>query len=185
MLVALSGVTGVGKSYFKECVINELDYDVVHTIRTRKRRETETKKMCGLFMTSKQIDELEKYDKIAYRFKVFGNEYAYLKDEIFSKQNRIFEMHYSTVYDFKKINSNIKTIYILPNNLEIAKEKAILRNMTKEQTKIRIKDIEEQYFKFVNDKELQKQFDYIVVNNYDDESKEKILNIVKNLKKES
>ena len=38
MLLALSGVTGIGKSYFKEKLVNELGFHKVNTIRTRPIR---------------------------------------------------------------------------------------------------------------------------------------------------
>ena len=41
MLLALSGVTGVGKSYYKELITQKLKFEKVNTIRTRKIREGE------------------------------------------------------------------------------------------------------------------------------------------------
>lgn len=38
MLLALSGVTGIGKSYFKERLVEELNFHKVNTIRTRPIR---------------------------------------------------------------------------------------------------------------------------------------------------
>lgn len=38
MLLALSGVTGIGKSYFKEKLVEELNFHKVSTIRTRPIR---------------------------------------------------------------------------------------------------------------------------------------------------
>ena len=102
MLLALVGVTGVGKSYYKDLLVDQLNFKKVNTIRTRKKRPGEESGKAGLFMTSEEIDTLESQGKIAYRFKVFGGEYAYLADEIFSKDDMVFEMHYTTIYDWKK-----------------------------------------------------------------------------------
>ena len=38
MLLALVGVTGVGKSYFVDKVCEKLNFEKVHTIRTRAPR---------------------------------------------------------------------------------------------------------------------------------------------------
>ena len=54
----------------------------------------------------KTIEELQKLkdsNVIAYDFNMLGNIYAYSKDDLFSKQNTVFELHYSTIFDFKKI----------------------------------------------------------------------------------
>ena len=40
---------------------------------------------------------------------------------------------------------------------------------------------DEQYNKFMNDKDFQGKFDYILYNNYDSESEKQILDLVKNL----
>ena len=44
----------------------------------------------------------------------------------------VFEMHYTMIDDWKKIKPDIKTIYILPKNIEIPKKKARERNLSKE-----------------------------------------------------
>ena len=110
MLIALVGVTGVGKSYYKEKIVEELNFKKVNTIRTRKIRKNEINGTSGFFLSLEELDELEKQGKLAYRFSVFGGEYAYLKEEIFTKENMIFEMHYTTIFDWKRIVPDIKTI---------------------------------------------------------------------------
>ena len=132
-------------------------------------------------MTEEEIDNLDKEGKIAYKFKVFGGEYAYLSDEIFSKDNMVFEMHYTTIYDWKKVRPDIRTIYILPNDIEIAKNKTRERNLEPEKEKERIAEIEEHYNRIMNDNELRSQFDYIVYNNYDEASEKEIINLVRNI----
>ena len=113
--------------------------------------------------------------------KFFGGRYAYLKDEILSNDNMVFEMHYTMIDDWKKIRPDIKTIYILPKDIEIPKQKAKERNLSKEKEVERINEIDEQYNKFINDKNFQNKFDYFLYNNYDKESEEQLLNLVKNI----
>ena len=129
MLVALAGVTGVGKSYFKDRIVENLGFKQVNTIRTREKRKGEENGKTGLFMTKEEVDELENQDKIAYRFGVFGGEYAYLKDEIYSEDDYIFEMHYTTIDDWKKVRKDIVAIYILPTDLNKAKDATLKRSI--------------------------------------------------------
>lgn len=181
MLLALSGVTGIGKSYFKEKLVNELGFHKVNTIRTRPIRIGEKNGIDGIFISDEQLDILKDEDKIIYDFKVFGGRYAYLKDEILSNDNMVFEMHYTMIDDWKKIRPDIKTIYILPKDIEIPKQKAKERNLSKEKEIERINEIEEQYNKFINDKNFQNKFDYFLYNNYDKESEEQLIRLVKTI----
>lgn len=178
MLLALVGVTGVGKSYYVDKISQKLNFEKVNTIRTRPVRAGENSKY---FMTQEELAQMDKDGKIAYRFEVFGGEYGYLKDEIINDKNMIFEMHYTTIYDWKKVRPDIKTIYIMPSDIKIAKEKAKERNLSKEKEIERIKEIDEHYNAITTNQELRSQFDYFVTNNYDEESEERILNLVKEM----
>ena len=181
MLLALSGVTGIGKSYFKEKLVEELSFHKVSTIRTRPIRIGEKNGIDGIFITDDELDALKSQGKIIYDFNVFGGRYAYLKNEIFSSDNMVFEMHYTMIDDWKKIKPDIKTIYILPTDLEIPKQKTKQRNLSKEKEIERIKEIDEQYNEFMNNKIFQSKFDYILYNNYNSESEKQILDLVKNI----
>ena len=178
MVLALFGVTGIGKSFFVDLVSKNLNFEKVHTIRTRAPRSGEN---LNYFMTSNELDKLEKDGKLAYRFSVFDGEYAYLKEEIFSEKNMIFEMHYTTIFDWKKVKPDIKTIYIMPTNLEKAKEKTRERHLPLEKEIERLNEIDEHFNKINSDENLRSQFDYIFYNNYDEESTKNFLNLVKQL----
>ena len=183
MLLAFSGITGVGKSYLSEELSKELNFKKVHTIRTRKMRPGEVNGKTGYFVTEEELEKLKKQNKIIYSFKVFGCTYAYLKEEILSSDNYVFEMHYTMINDWKVLTPNIKTIYILPTNINMAIEKLKARNLSKENEEERIKELQEQYNNFINDENLQKSFDYVVYNNYDEYSRNKIINLVKSILK--
>ena len=132
MLLGLVGVSGAGKTYFKEKIVEKLGFEKVNTIRTRQKRNEEQEGKVGFFRTEDELDKLNREGKIIYQFKVFGGMYAYLKEEILTEKNMIFEMHYTMIDDWKKIRPDIKTIYILPKNLEIAKQKVIERETNTE-----------------------------------------------------
>lgn len=181
MILALAGVTGVGKSFFKDKLVEKLDFKKVNTIRTRERRKNEKNGIDGIFMSKEELDECEKEGKIAYRFSVFGGEYGYLKEEIFSDDNMIFEMHYTTIDDWKKVREDIVAIYILPIDLDQAKEQTLKRGLSKEKEEERLREIDLQYNYFVKDKGLQDKFDYVFYNNFDEESENKLIELVKEI----
>lgn len=184
MLLALVGVTGVGKSYYKDRIVENFNFEKVNTIRTRQKRIGEKNGKSGLFMTMEELKALKKQGKIAYDFEVFGGTYAYLKDEIFSEKNMVFEMHYTTIEDWKKIRPDIKTIYILPKDIEMAKKQTKKRNLSKEKEIERIKEIDEHFFRITTDEKLRNMFDYIVYNNYDKKSEDEILLLVNKMLEE-
>lgn len=181
MLLALVGVTGVGKSYYKEKIVENFDFEKVNTIRTREKRVGEENGKAGLFMSKQELEKLKIEGKIAYDFDVFGGTYAYLKKEIFSEKNMVFEMHYTTIEDWKKVRPDIKTIYILPNDIETAKNQTRKRNLSKEKEEERIKEIDEHYNRITTDNNLRNMFDYIVYNNYDEKSEKEIIRLVQKM----
>ena len=181
MLLALSGITGVGKSYFKDIISEELHFNKVNTIRTRKPRKNEINNQTGIFMTNEELDSKIESGEIIYDFEVFGGRYAYLKSEILSDKNYIFEMHYTMIDDWKKITPNIKTIYIFPTDINIAKQMLKERELEPNKEIERLLEIEEQYNKVFNDKNFQKKFDYIFFNDYTEDSTNKLLNLVKEI----
>ena len=133
-------------------------------------------------MTLKELDKLEDQGKIAYRFRAFGGEYAYLADEVYSADDYVMEMHYTTIDDWKKVRPDIKTIYILPTDINIAIQKTKERNLPPEKEKERIEELKEQYNSFLGDENLRKKFDFCIYNNYDKESEEKVIEIIKKIK---
>lgn len=181
MLLAFVGITGIGKSYFAEELSQKLGFKKVHTIRTREKRQGEENGKTGYFMTEEELEQLKKQGKIAYDFKVFGGTYGYLKEEIFSKENYVFEMHYTTIGDWKKVRPDIVTIYLLPTDINISIQKIKERNLSKEKEQYRIEEVIEHYNTFMKDKELQKQFDYVIYNNYDKESEDNIIKLVEDI----
>lgn len=184
MLLALAGVTGVGKSYYKDRIVEELGFEKIKIITTRQIRVGEKNNEDKIFVTQEKLQELKDAGKIAYDFEMLGNRYAYTKEEVFSNKNMVFELHYETISDFKKICPNLCVIYVFPKDIELAKEKTRQRNLDKEVEKQRLLEIDEHFERITTDEKLRNQFDYILYNNYDEESKQELLNLVKKLMKD-
>ena len=181
MLLALAGVTGVGKSYFKDKIVEKLGFEKIKIITTREIRNGEKNNEDKIFVTPSELNNLKESNKIAYDFNMLGNIYAYSKDSLFSNKNTVFELHYSTIFNFRNICPNLTSIYILPQDIEMAKEQTKKRHLKPNVEKNRLLEIDEHYNSFMADANLRKQFDYIVYNNYDKESENQIINIIKKL----
>ncbi len=181
MLLAIAGVTGVGKSYYKDKIVEELGFDKIKIITTRKIREGEKNAIDKIFVTPEELDKLRNDGQIAYEFEMLGNIYAYSNEELFSKKNTVFEMHYNTIFDFKRICPDIKTIYLFPKDIEIAKENVRKRNLEPKVEEKRIKEIDEHYKTITENDELRNSFDYILYNEYNEKSKDEVIELVKKL----
>lgn len=181
MLLGLAGVTGVGKSYFKDKLVEQLGFEKIKIITTREIRAGEKNNEDKIFVTNDELQKMKKSGIIAYDFNLLGNTYAYTRDSLFSNNNTVFELHYNTIYDFKKVCPHLITIYIFPTDIEIAKEEARKRHLKPEVEKERLLEIDEHYNRITTDNTLKAQFDYIVHNNYDKESTDRIIELVRKL----
>ena len=181
MLLALAGVTGVGKSYFKDKIVEELNFEKIKIITTRQIRTGEKNNEDKIFVTPNEFQKLRNSNIIAYDFKMLDNIYAYSKEALFSKKNTVFELHYNTIFDLKRICPKMIAIYILPTNLEMAKEQTRKRHLNTDIEKSRLLEIDEHYKKILSDETLRNQFDYVVYNNYDKKSENQIIELVKNM----
>ena len=181
MLVAIAGITGIGKSYYKNKITEKLGFDKIKILTTRAPRVGEKDNDDKIFVTKEEIQK--KYDNgdIAYKFELLGNIYAYANEAVFTDRNTVFEIHYNTITDWKKICPELCAIYLLPNDINLAKEKLRERNLSPEVENARLLEIDEHYNKIITDNELIKQFDYVLYNNYDKESEDKVINLVRRL----
>lgn len=181
MLLALAGVTGVGKSYFKDLLVKKLNFEKIKIITTRQIRPGEKNNEDKIFVSPEELQNFKNSDIIAYDFNMLGNIYAYLKDDLFSEKNTVFELHYSTIFDLKKICPNMVAVYIFPENLEMAKEETRKRHLDYEVEKNRLLEIDEHYHKILSDEHLRNQFDYFISNSYNQKSENEILELVKKI----
>lgn len=184
MLLAFAGITGIGKSYYKDKISSELGFEKIKIITTRAPRENEVNNEDKIFVTHAELENLEKEGKIAYKFELTGNTYAFTYNDLFTNRNVVSEFHYSTITDFKKVCPHLKTIYLLPRDINVAKEMLCQRHLDSAMQKARLDEIDEHYNRIMSDKNLLNMFDYVLYNNYDVESENQVINLVKKLLKE-
>ena len=185
ILLALAGVTGVGKSYYKDKITEKLGFEKIKIITTREPRLGEKNGEDKVFATNEELKNLEDLGKIAYKFDLLGNTYAYTKEALFDDKNTVFELHYTEIKNFKEICPNLCSIYLLPKDIEVAKAKLRERKLRKAVENQRLLEIDEHYKKITTDKNLIKMFEYVMYNNYDEESENNIINLVKKIMEEN
>ena len=184
MIVILSGITGAGKSYLKKHIINKLNFKNIVIVTTRAKRIGEVEGIDKHFVTEEQFEELKNSGKISVPFEFLGHKYAYYTEDLLSDENAVTELHYSTIDEFKKVAKGVVSIYIKPN-VETAKKQLKLRCLPKTIELFRLKDIKEQIKEFENNTNIQKKFDYIIANDYTDESLNNAVELIKNIEERS
>ena len=181
MIITLSGVTGVGKSYLKKEIEDKLGIKAQTIVTTRTKREGEQDGVDKRFVTEEEFERLERNKDIVVTFEFLGNKYGYPKKKMESRENSVVELHYSIIYQLKKEIKNTFSIYMIPENIEIAKQKLKERNLPKEVEKLRLEEIEEHINNFKHNEDLRNQFDYIFYNDYTEKSIQKIIELLKNI----
>lgn len=180
MVIALAGVTGVGKSYLKNQIHNILGIDLQTIVTTRKKREGEVEGIDKKYVTDKEFEDLKNKKEIVATFEMLGNKYGYPRNQMESDSLSVVELHYSNIYKFRKEVKDIFAIYMIPKNIETAIQKLKERNLSKEVEIKRIEEIKEHIENFKKDKNLREQFDYILYNDYTENTVKEIIQIVKN-----
>lgn len=135
----------------------------------------------GIFVTEEELQKMIDNGEIIYTANLFHGKYAYRKDEFLSKEKMVFEMHYTMIDDIKKICSDVISIYILPSKIDQCIKHLKDRHMDKKLEREREKELREQYNRFLSDKALQKKYDYIFNNNFDRQSVENMIHLIKNI----
>ena len=164
MIIALVGVTGIGKSFFKNQIVENLKFKNLVIVTTRNKRDGEINGVDKEFVTLEQFKKMKENNEIKCDFEFLDNYYAYKKEDLESNENQVTEVHYNRIYDMKKNAKDLFSIYIIPNDVERAKSEVKKRNLPKKVEKKRLEEIDEHMENFAKDKKLQKQFDYIFVN---------------------
>lgn len=181
MIVILSGITGVGKSYIKKHIIEKLNFKNIVIVTTREKRENEVNGIDKHFVNEQEFENLQKQGKTSVNFEFLENKYAYYTKDLISDENSITELHYDTIEEFKKVAKNVISIYVKPKKIKLAIKQLKLRGLPSIVEKNRIKEIKQQILEFEKNKELNGMFDYIIYNDYTEKTIENVINLIKGL----
>ena len=179
MIVTLSGITGTGKSFFKNVIVDELGFKNLAIVTTRKIRENEINGVDKEFVDDKKFEELVRNNKLKVNFEFLGSKYGYRTEKIESDEDQVTEVHYSTIYNVRKHFKNIFSIYVIPKDIERAKLELKKRNLSKEAEKARLKEIDEHIEEYKTNKNLREQFDAVLTNDYTEKSKKELIDTIK------
>lgn len=123
MIIGLVGISGVGKTYMKNKILENCDNcESLVAITTRACRTNEINGKDKYFLSEEEFEaESENIDVIT---QMYGAKYGFWKKELSKNNIQIVELYYKDIPKIKKYN--VKTILIIPSN--IRKTFAVLLN---------------------------------------------------------
>ena len=170
-IISLSGISGIGKSFFKSYILkNKENFQALISVTTRNKRKGEVDGIDKFFYSLEKFEEEKQDDKLCVINEVFGYWYAYKNNQIElcnNGINLITELFYRNVEEFKKEFPNTISIYILPKDIEKTKNQLKLRSSSKEDFLTRLKAMDEELSFFYNNRDL---FDIVIENDYTEDS---------------
>jgi|GEM_PF-194841 len=175
MIILFAGVSGSGKSFFKNKFIKSLECKNLVIVTDRPKRPGEINGIDKEFDSTESIKKRIRNGEFTYYFELFGYMYCYKREYCESKDVYVSEIHYENIVEFKNAVPNVIAVYLLPNNINNAKNALLNRGYDDFILNKRYMELEEHFVKFDSDLLLQKEFDYIFVNDYGEKTSKQII----------
>jgi guanylate kinase len=183
MMFVLSSPSGAGKTTLtKKLVENNPDFAISVSHTTRKPRTNEIDGKDYHFITNKEFDDLIKKNNFYEFAKIFDNFYGTHKEKVIKLLSEgkdvLFDIDWQGTQQLKKIKDlNIITIFILPPNIKVLRDRLLNRHKGEE------KLIEKRMNKFNEEVSHWHEYNYVVINDDLEVCYDKIENIIKSEKK--
>ena len=183
MMFVLSSPSGAGKTTLtKKLVENNPDFAISVSHTTRKPRTNEIDGKDYHFITNKEFDDLIKKNNFYEFAKIFDNFYGTHKEKVIKLLSEgkdvLFDIDWQGTQQLKKIKDlNIITIFILPPNIKVLRDRLLYRHKGEE------KLIEKRMNKFNEEVSHWHEYNYVVINDDLEVCYDKIENIIKSEKK--
>ena len=183
MLFVLSSPSGAGKTTLtKKLADHNKNFEISISYTTRKPRPNEVNGKDYYFVSKKEFEDLINKRNFYEYANIFDNCYGTLKksvlDLLYHNKDVLFDIDWQGTKQLKQIKDlSLVTIFILPPNLKILKERLLNRHNGME------KLIEKRIDKFNEEVSHWKEYNYVVVNDDLDSCYDKIMNIILSEKK--
>tara|TARA_B100002049_G_C15948376_1_gene319366 strand:+ start:102 stop:734 length:633 start_codon:yes stop_codon:yes gene_type:complete len=183
MMFVLSSPSGAGKTTLtKKIAENNSNFTISISYTTRKARPNEINGKDYHFVTTEKFNSLVKENNFFEYANIFDNYYGTHKKtvlELLSKgKDVLFDIDWQGTQQLKKISDlSVVTIFILPPNIHVLKERLLNRHKGQE------KLIQKRMNKFNEEVSHWNEYNYVVINDDLNKCYEKILNIIISEKK--
>jgi guanylate kinase len=183
MMFVLSSPSGAGKTTLtKKIKENNKDFVISISYTTRIPRPHEVNGQDYNFIDKNQFQKLVNEKCFLEHAKIFDNYYGTHRENvmqlILQGKEVLFDIDWQGTQQLKKDeNLSLITIFILPPNIKVLKERLLNRHDNQE------KIIEKRMKKFNEEISHWNEYDYVVINDDLNQCYEKILKIIKSEKK--
>ena len=183
MMFVLSSPSGVGKTTLtKKLAENNSQFAISVSHTTRKSRSNEIDGKDYHFVTIDEFTTLVKKNDFYEHANIFDNYYGTHKEKVIKLLSQgkdvLFDIDWQGTQQLKRIkNMNIVTIFILPPNIKVLKDRLLNRHKNEEQL------IGKRMNKFNEEISHWNEYNYVVINDDLNMCYEKIKNIITSEKK--
>ena len=183
MMFVLSSPSGAGKTTLtKKIAESNSNFTISISYTTRKARPNEINGKDYHFVTTEKFNSLVKENNFFEYANIFDNYYGTHKKtvlELLSKgKDVLFDIDWQGTQQLKKISDlSVMTIFILPPNVRVLKERLLSRHKGQE------KLIQKRMNKFNEEVSHWNEYNYVVINDDLNKCYENILNIITSEKK--
>jgi len=183
MMFVLSSPSGVGKTTLtKKLAENNSQFSISISHTTRKPRANEINGKDYHFISYKEFQKLIKKNEFYEFANIFDNYYGTHKETVnkllSADKDVLFDIDWQGTQQLKKIkNLNIVTIFILPPNIKILRDRLLNRHKGEE------KLIEQRMNKFNEEISHWSEYNYVVINDDLNTCYKRIENIIVSEKK--
>ena len=183
MMFVLSSPSGAGKTTLtKKIAENNSNFTISISYTTRKARPNEINGKDYHFVTTEKFNSLVKENNFFEYANIFDNYYGTHKKTVLGLLSKgrdvLFDIDWQGTQQLKKIsNLSVVTIFILPPNIHVLKERLLNRHKGQE------KLIQKRMNKFNEEVSHWNEYNYVVVNDDLNKCYENILNIITSEKK--
>ena len=183
MMFVLSSPSGAGKTTLtKKIAENNSNFTISISYTTRKARPNEINGKDYHFVTTEKFNSLVKENNFFEYANIFDNYYGTHKKTVLGLLSKgkdvLFDIDWQGTQQLKKISDlSVVTIFILPPNIHVLKERLLNRHKGQE------KLIQERMNKFNEEVSHWNEYNYVVVNDDLNKCYENILNIITSEKK--
>ena len=183
MMFVLSSPSGAGKTTLtKKIAENNSNFTISISYTTRKARSNEINGKDYHFVTTEKFNSLVKENNFFEYANIFDNYYGTHKKTVLGLLSKgkdvLFDINWQGTQQLKKISDlSVVTIFILPPNIHVLKERLLNRHKGQE------KLIQKRMNKFNEEVSHWNEYNYVVVNDDLNKCYENILNIITSEKK--
>jgi len=176
MLFVFSAPSGTGKTTVVNMILKEVErVRRVVTATTRQKREGEVEGVDYIFLSVEEFERGIREGKFLEYAKVYGNYYGTPKDQVLKNEEEGFDsILVIDVQGAKTVKKNYPEsilIFLLPPSMEELNRRLLTRGFRDENLEERIKTAQWEI-------SCAKHFDYIVVNEFLDETLQALKNII-------